>query len=251
MITKYTVLEAHHRRLWLFIIAVVLFSLIAAAYAASLSLTGKAASFLAFYGFIVRLGSVVLLSVYVILQESKALESHAAAMQLSLPISRSTYLLQKYLAYLVLIGITQFLVSLPLGFNAISLTTLSVWSLSLAAELLICVSLALLLTVLFRQPLLSLSVWGAFYLFARSSGEFYRHSSFILSQEPDGGQWVVATLVKFSTLLVPKLEQFAAAGWLLYNDTSEFAGAVVIAQTLIYTALLFLLAVQHLPRRQF
>ncbi len=255
VISKYTLIEAYKRRLiWLFLF-IIAASAALAAYAASLALIDKLSTFAAFYGFTLRILSVALLAGYIILTESKALENSNVFLSLGLPISRNRYLLEKCLAYLLLIFAVLLVSAIPLLWAQVSPVTISIWLLTLFCELSIILALALMFVVLFGQPLISLLLVGIFYIFARSSAEFFRHSNNVLAAQSSGIEVMMAWLVKGVTFLVPKLEQFAAASWLLYDDIGDDLGQLavfeVLAQAILYVLLLLLVASERLKQKPF
>jgi hypothetical protein len=251
VIAKYTLVEAYKRRLILLFCLTLVTSLAVGGYAAGLVMVSKQNTLAAFYGFCVRIVSVVLLGGYIILNESRALESDRASFHLALPIHRARYLAEKWLAYLVISFGMALAASLPLAAMPVSTVTLLSWTLALYCELLIVVSVALMLSVIFAQPLVSLLVFGAFYLFARGSGEFARHSDNILDSHAGALDTLMAWTVKISTLAVPTLEQFAPTVLLLHDTVASMTWAAVLSQTFLFIALLSAVSADRLLRKRF
>ncbi len=251
VISKYTLIEAYKRRFILFYGLILLLCIGLAGYAGNLSLTSKQATLSAFYCFSVRISAVVMLAIYIILNESKALDSDHAFAALGLPISRATFLFNKFLAYSVIVFAMTVTAALPLLITNISLATVSAWVFSFYCELLLIILLTLMLIVLFTQPLTSILLVGIFYLFSRSSAEFLRHSNNIIAAPASIGDQVVAWLVKIAAFLVPRLEQFAVAGWILHDTTENIQWANIVTQTLVYGALLYVITLSRLQQRTF
>jgi hypothetical protein len=250
IIAKYTLIEAHKRRLIVLFLSGVIFCLAMAAYAGSLAMMDKQAILAAFYGAAVRFMSVALVGIYLILIEIRNLEQENVFVWLGLPVSRAHYLMQKVLAYFLLTTVFTLFVALPLLWIGPDLPAVWRWIAGFYLELLVMVLLSLLLACLFRQPFISLSAFAAIYLFARSALEIFQHSRNIIEQGTDGFELVAAWLVKMCTYLVPKLEQFASASWLLHAENqADFA--VVFPQALLFGLLLFLIALERLHKRGF
>lgn len=248
---KYTLIEAYKRRFILLYLVAVLLCVAIASYTSSLALTQKLATFAAFYGFAIRIVSVVVLGIYLLLSESKALDKANVFMALGLPLSRAHYLASKLLAYAILLLLMLMLAAIPLLWTAVSLPTLFIWAGTLGLELLIIVAVALMLTMMFAQPMISISLLAVFYFFARSSAEFIRHSNNLLAAPGNSLDVLLAWTVKVSSLLVPKLEQFAAASWLLYDDTQALQTISVLTQSAVYLLLLLLIAFERLRAKAF
>lgn len=251
VIAKYTLVEAYKRRLILLFGLTLITSLAVGGYAAGFAIVSKQNTLAAFYGFCVRIGAALILSAYVILNESRALENDKASLLLGLPIHRARYLLEKWAAYLVIALGMALLAGLPLMIMPVSAGTLLAWTVTLYCELVIIISVALMLSVIFMQPLLSLLIFGAFYLFARGSGEFSRHSTNILEGQSGGLDVLMAWIVKVATFAVPTLEQFAPTVLLLYDASGDIAWLPVLLQTLLFTVLLLAVSVDYLRRRRF
>lgn len=250
-ITKYTLIEAIKRKLPLLFLIALVISITLSVYAASLAVLEKPQTLAAFYGFCIRLSAVGLMAVYLILAETRALDSAVAPVYMGLPLSRLSYLLGRLSGYGLLAVLAAALASAPLGFLPVSAWTLVLWGTTLLCELLLVILAAQLLAVVFWQPASGLFAFAAFYLFARASGGFERHSRVLLDSDPGPTVQWLAWIVKLSADLVPRLEEFAAAAWLLRDDRPEGIVLRVGLQTLVYGTLLFMLALARIRRRVF
>ena len=240
-LAKYTLIEAWKRRLIYLYTAAMLLCLLLATYGASLVMTDKAAVLAMFYGFLVRLLLALMTAGYVILTE----------MQHIIPPSRVRYLAQKALAYGALVAALVLISALPLLPMHIGGSVMASWIATLLFELMIVVALALMLCVLCRQPLTALSLFVAIYLFARSSGSLFRQSGDLLTDAAGWYERGPALIVHLATWLVPRLEQFASAEWLLHPNSAAPDWTTLVLQTLLYIAVLLLIALERLQRRTF
>jgi hypothetical protein len=251
VIVKYTLIEAGKRRLILLFASAMLMSIAISVYAASLSMLEKQQTMAAFYGFSMRLFSAGLLGAWVIMAEAKALDQAYASLFFALPVKRMQYLFARLCGYAGIVVIAQLVLSLPLLALPLSTTTVLVWALSGACELLIVIMLALALVLIFSQPVVCLFLFTVFYLFARCSGEFWRHSNTILSGEPSLNEKIMAWPLKLITYLVPRLEEFAGASWLLRDAVPAMTLRNVSIETAIYISLLLAIAVERINKRAF
>lgn len=251
VIVKYTLIEAAKRRFVLLFAAAILLSIAISLYAASLSMLEKPQTLAAFYGFTIRLFSVGLLAAWVIMTEARTLDQSNASLFLALPVSRTQYLLARLSGYALITIIAQLAITLPLLALPVSTGTVLVWAASAVCELLIAVMLAMTLVLIFSQPVICLFLLTVIYLFARSSGEFWRHSNTILNGTTGLEQKIIAWPLKLITYLVPRLEEFAGASWLLRDTVPAMGLRNVFIETTVYLLLLLAIAVERIRRRAF
>jgi hypothetical protein len=176
VIVKYTLVEAVKRRLILLFAAAILLSIAISVYAASLSMLEKQQTMAAFYGFFMRLFSVGLMGTWVIMTEARSLDQTNAPLFFTLPVNRLQYLAARLCGYAAIMAIAQIAITLPLLGLSVSTTTALIWACSAACELLMVIMLSLTLVLIFSHPGVCLVLFTVIYLFARCSGEFWRHS---------------------------------------------------------------------------
>lgn len=251
IIAKYTLIEGYKRSLILLFLVGVVVCFAVAAYTASLALVEKQATLAAFYAAGARMMAALVSGVYLILTETRNLERENALIWLGLPVNRSHYLLQKLLAYTVYIGLVVLVVVIPLFWMGTAPHIVFRWAAGLCLELLVVISLSLLLCCLFRQALVSLFIFVLVYLFARSALEFYIHSSNIIESGDSPFELALAWFVKLTTFLVPKLEQFVNAGWILHGKVLNADWSQVWQQAAVFSVLLILIAFERLQKRGF
>jgi hypothetical protein len=251
VIVKYTLIEAGKRRFVLLFALAMLLSIVISVYAASLSMLEKQQTMAAFYGFFMRLFSACLMASWVITAEAKALDQGNAPLFFALPINRLQYLLARLGGYAGIMVLALLILSLPLLVLHVSTATLLTWCLSAGCELLIVIVLSLMLVLIFSQPVVCLFLFGVVYLFARSSGEFWRHSDAILNGNPTLSEQIMAWPLNLSTYLVPRLEDFAGASWLLRDAVPDTTLLNVSIETAIYVPLLLAIAVERMHKRAF
>ncbi|HEX5054996.1 MAG TPA: hypothetical protein VFX02_00715 [Gammaproteobacteria bacterium] len=251
VIVKYTLIEAVSRRFVLLFAAAILLSIVISLYAASLSMLEKQQTLAAFYGFSMRLFSAGLFAAWVITAEARSLDQANAPLFLALPVSRVQYLLARLCGYALIAVIAQLAITLPLLVLPISSGTVLAWALSSVCELLIVIMLAMTLVLIFSQSVVCLFLFTVIYLFARSSGEFWRHSNTILNGGGGLEQKIIAWPLKLITYLVPRLEEYAGAYWLLRDTVPPMSLRNVTLETAVYVLLLLAIAVERIRKRAF
>jgi hypothetical protein len=251
IVVKYTLIEASRRRFVLLYATAILLSIVISLYAASLSMLEKQQTMAAFYGFSVRLFGAGLVAAWVIMTEARSLDQAHSPLFFSLPLGRTQYLLARLCGYAAVAAVAQLAVTLPLLALPVSTPTVLAWAASAGCELLIVVMLALTLVLIFPQPVACLFLFAVIYLFARCSGEFWRHSDALLSGQAALGEQIIAWPLKLITYLVPRLEDFAGASWLLRDAVPDMTLRNVTLETAIYVALLLAIAVERIRRRVF
>lgn len=251
IVAKYTLIEACKRSLVYLYPAAVMLSIALGGYVAGLAISDRQAVLAGFYGFFIRLAAAAITGGYVILTEIRALERDNITLWLALPIGRLRYTLEKTLAYAGLAAVVALAVTAPLPVLGVPVAAAVMWGLSLLLELLVVVILALLLSFVFRHPLTALAAFAAVYLFARSAAGFYRHAAGIIAGPSGPVETALAWVLKLTTYLVPRLEHFAAAGWLMYPGEQEPRWMAILPQAGLYSALLLALALERMRQRQF
>jgi hypothetical protein len=251
VIVKYTLVEAGKRRFILLFAIAILLSIAISVYAASLSMLEKQQTMAAFYGFFIRLFSAGLMGAWVIMTEARALDQANAPLFFALPVNRLQYLVARLCGYAAIMVIALIIITLPLLGLSVSPGTALIWACSAACELLIVIMLALTLVLVFSQPVVCLFLLSIIYLFARCSGEFWRHSETVLNGAAGLSDKLIAWPLKFITYLVPRLEEFAGASWLLRDAVPAMTLRNVSIETAIYVLLLAAIAAERIRKRAF
>ncbi|MBF0263461.1 MAG: ABC transporter permease [Magnetococcales bacterium] len=204
------------------------------------SLTGSTQASPLLAGFWLRLASLFELALLVILTISRERQQRLLELLLALPYPRSTLFWGRLLGFhlLALAAATLCgLLMLPLLPWPVALA----WSITLACELLILTTIALVLTLAIRQPTLAMTTTAGFYLLARALPAIR-----LMADDPGQGlpAWVGDGLNGALTglaWLLPDLERFTVSHWLAYgNVTWESLGAMLLEtalQVLLWSAI--------------
>lgn len=200
--------------------------------------------------FILRLGAVFIISLYVITSVVREFQEKSIEMVLALPVPRYVYYAGKFCGYLLLAAIVAVIADLPLLLYAGPVQA-GLWGFSLFCELSIITALCLFILFTLGQVTAALSAVAAFYLLARSmsSMQLISHSPLLDTHTPL--QEIIRILLDLLALLLPDLDVFTQTGWLVYGTGAARDLAPVVVQTLIYTGLLSAAALFDLYRRNF
>ncbi len=247
-IARFTVIEAVRTRLLWMAAGLLLVVVLAAEFAAALALTDSQGYRLGVYATLSRLSLVFVIALFVSTSTVREFQDRLLDLTLSRPVPRASW----YLGRLVGFGAAAFvlagLAALPLFFFVPAVTA-GVWGLSLAAELWIVVAASLTCVITLSQVTLALIAVTAFYLLSRVMSAIV-----LMSTGPtvDPSAWssiVIENLVTLVALLLPSLDRFTQASWLIAGQP---VGVVdLAAQTVIYSALLIGIGLFDFYRREY
>ncbi len=215
-------------------------------YAKSISIIEGSETFNYFYNAAMRLTAVFLLAWYCIITQAQQIEKARLQMQMALPISRTWFCVGSLSAYYVIALFIALLSSLPFVF-AIDVDGLA-WFFSFYLELCIVVSMAYVLSLLFKQATIAISIFTLIYIFSRNAAEFTRHADAVLGTESQLFETVSLWIIKLTALLVPKLENYANS-LVLESGLEIEQYLTLITETSLYVVLLFLIAKIELHKK--
>ncbi len=196
---------------------------------------------------LVRLAAVVVSGVFAIALVSRELSDRSVDLSLAAPITRSTWVIGKWLGLSVIAAVTAGVAALPL-LLLVPFAAWWPWTVTLMWEAMTVAGLALLVTIALTQVAVSLLAVLALYATARLIGVF------LLLQERapllDAG-WLNSLsngVLSLLGLLLPRLDLFARTEWLLEGGAPALAGAVV--QTALYAAVVLAVGCVDFGRRR-
>ena len=247
-IARYTLLEAFRTRLpWLCAI-VLAFVFAAAWFIQQLAITESARLQTAFAAAATRFAAVFVLSLHVISSMVREFNDKGLELTLSFALRRSHYILGRLAGFVLIAWLLALGASLP-QFALAPLEAAAQWGLSLALELALMAALSVFCIVTFTQLMPAASFVCGFYLLARALTAIR-----LMSDTPAiGGDTVshrvIGMLVDALALVMPALDRFAPAAWLVDATASWQALGENAVQALVYTALLAAAAVFDFYRR--
>ncbi|MGI9336005.1 MAG: ABC transporter permease subunit [Gammaproteobacteria bacterium] len=249
-IAAYTLVEALRNRLLWLIGAFIVATVVLVEFTGEVAITEAAAFQSGFMGAVLRVCSVVLISLFVITSVVREFDDKVVELTLSLPLTRSSFYLGKLLGFsavalcMALICGLCLLVYAPVG-------QVALWSVSLALELSLITALSLLCLFTFSQVTAALCAVLVFYVLARTIATF----QLIAASPLVGGAGLSSSLIEGSlyvmSLLLPGLDRFTSSRWLIYHDGSWTELAPLLGQTFVYLALLSAAALFDLHRKNF
>lgn len=237
-LSHYVLLEARNTHLLWLILGIVGAGFGLAFFVGQIALTETNAMQLSLLAAFLRLSAVYVLCLFIISSMAREQQQQIWLLWLSLPMSRTTYVIGRWLGYAALaVGLTLCLSAL-LAFYA-PWPQLLIWSISLGCELLLMASLSLLCVFTLAHTLPAFSLVAAFYVLARSISSIQLMTEGVLFQiDTDFADQLIASFIKLLAALLPDLSQFTLTDWLIYETGSLTDLLMIVAQTVIYCGLL-------------
>ena len=247
-IARCTVLEAWRGRLPWVMAALGAVALGVAGLARQLALAEADLTHAALLGALLRLACAGAIGAFAVL--SVVRESQARGMQLvmAMALPRGAYVAGQF-AGLALLAALMALACGALLAACGAPGQVTLWALSLLCELWLAAGFGLLCALALAQPLPALAASLAFYLLARMAAAFQLAAQHGLQPDDQMRRGMALGLDVIAALL-PRLDLYARASWLLYGDGGWAALAAIGGQTFFYLALLAAAALFDLRRRE-
>jgi ABC-type transport system involved in multi-copper enzyme maturation permease subunit len=190
-----------------------------------------------------------MLALYVVASWLRDVNDKVLELMLSLDITRSRYLLAKYAGFCLVATIIALLCSLPLLMHHPDSSAIQ-WLVSLILELWIIAALSLFCINSLNQITPAAGFVAAFYLLARSISSIQLMSRSSLLAGNSWERQVSSKLADLLALLLPGMERYTQSAWLV-DAAAKWTDLVpLLAQTVIYIALLLAAAAFDLRRRE-
>ncbi|WP_040294851.1 hypothetical protein [Beggiatoa alba] len=184
-----------------------------------------------------RISAVYVISLFVVTSMVREFNEQSISLFLSLPFSRTTYLLGKFFGFCLTAGITSLLFGLLLLYYA-DFQQVLLWIGTLFCELLIVSTIALLFVLNFNNTVQAFSAVIAFYLLARSISTLQLMSLGVLYSSNTFSDQFIRGFIYLLALMLPNLDEFAQSAWLVYNSGTTAQFLSIVMQTIIYVFLL-------------
>lgn len=245
-----TVREALRGRLPWLLLVLALGGAVLAGFIGALALTDTRATQAALLAALLRVAGAVIVAVFTVASIVREAHDKQAEMLLALPAGRAGWLLGRLAGFALL----AVLVALPAGLLAAWFAApaqAALWTLGLLCELWIVATFAafcaLGLTPESGQAAAPLCATLAFYVLARVAGILQA----LAHDAGASGQRLVSLGADAVAFLLPRLDTFARAEWLLYGSGGAADAAAMLGQTAVYLALLAAASLVDLQRREF
>jgi len=197
-----------------------------------------------------RVGLVFVLAVFVVNSSVREMQERSLLLLLSMPISRTALFFGKFTAYMVIACIVVVLACLELSVFAPLEHTVT-WGVTLWLESMLVVTFALVCAFSFGQVPLAITAVVGFYLLSRRMIAVQLIAHYPLIQSGSLGQAVLTFVADAMTYLLPDLDKFARAEYLVYGAGSEIQMIPMLLHGVMYIALLASIALFDLYRKNF
>ncbi len=250
-IIKYILLSGIRDRLYigLFITLVASFSL--SIFLGSTALVEQQQMTVAYIAGSSRVIMAIGLILFVCLNISRAFENKEVEFIISKAISREKFVL----SYLIGFFLSAILIFIPLilAFTLVAKADkfgLLMWSLTLFSEIIILISFSLLSSLILKNSFSAIMASFGFYMISRMMGIFV--FAIELPQDLNAVKLhFMPSLLKFISVLFPRLDLFAQSSWLNYG-VSDFSNLkIILWQSLIYIPLMIFMAFHDFKKKQF
>jgi ABC-type transport system involved in multi-copper enzyme maturation permease subunit len=248
-IARYTLLEAVRNRLaWLVLVAVAA-ALGIAAFLHQVAITESREVGAAVVAAILRLTAVFLVVAFVVTSMVREFNDKVLELVLSRPVSRSSYLLGKFVGFSTAACVLAIASAAPLALFVAG-PRLMPWALSLAFELLVMVSVSLFCVLTLTSVVAALGAATAFYMLSRSIGAAKviaaaGESSTVWTDR--AADWTVAAIAK----ILPALDQWTQTSWLVAGAPDWAALGSIAVQATAYLVLILAAALFDFYRQNF
>ena len=245
-----TVREAWRGRLLWLLAALAAGGFALSAFLGALALTETRQTQAALLAALLRLACAGIVAVFVVASIVREAHDKQAEMLLALPVGRGAWLLGRLAGFALL----AVLVALPAGLLAATLADLAqaaLWTAGLLCELWIVATFAAFCALGMGHAAPALCATAGFYVLARGAAVLQWLAHDAGRHAPDAGQRFMAAGADAIAFVLPRLDAFARAEWLLYGTGTAAQLAGVLAQTAIYLALLAAACLVDLHRRPF
>ncbi|MGZ8209190.1 MAG: ABC transporter permease [Burkholderiales bacterium] len=242
-IARYTMLEAVRTRFALLALVIVGATLAASFFVREIAVTESARFQTGFYAAMIRFAAVFIATLYAIASVTREFQDKGLDVALALDLPRSHYILGKLAGFLAIAGALALVAAMPLVPLA-GVEAAAQWSLSLAFELAIVVTLSLFCVVTFNTLIPAASFVLAFYLLARAVTAIRLISGNPIAGADAFSHRVMNWLVDALALVVPALDTWTQTAWLVdrpaaWTTIASLAGHSVVFVTVLAAAAVF------------
>lgn len=249
-ISKFTIIESmRNRLLWLSLLMMII-GFVLVEFVGDLAITEHRATQLSVLAVFLRLSAVLLVALFVVSSSLRELQDKTLEIILAMAITRSTYYLGKLLGYLALSVLMAIAFAMLLLIYA-PLEQVMIWALSLALELSLVVSLALVMMFTFKQTPAALTGVFIVYLAARIMAALSLMAQHPIVRYDSIGQKFMNGFIEMMTWILPDLSRFTQTEWLVYATADWRQLLPILMQSLIYLSLLSAIALFDFYRKNF
>jgi ABC-type transport system involved in multi-copper enzyme maturation permease subunit len=222
-------------------------AVVLAAFLSQVALTESLPLQAALVAALLRACGAFLVAVTVASSTAREVADKGLELMLSLPLSRTTQYLGRWMGHAASAVLVALAFSLPLLLWSTPVAVAH-WALSLALELALIAALALFFSMAFGQLLPAVAATAGFYLLARVLGTIQSIAQGSLL-EASGVQRAAQWLIDAIAFVLPRLDATTRTDWLLYGVPQAGDYAAALAGLVLYTLLLLAAGLIDLRRR--
>ena len=249
-IAYFTVLEAIRNRLFIFTVVLTVSMFGFSGFIGELAITETEQVQSVMLGFILRLFSIFMVSLFVITSMVREFDDKGFELLLSLPMHRWSYYLGKLTGFVILSFIITILIGLPLITHSGFLHVVY-WEISLLCELVIMVTASLFCLFTFGNVTISFAIVTVFYLLSRTISAIRLMSENPILADTSFVQDFMGYIITCIAVFMPDFSIFTRSEWLIYGLPPDGSMSTILIQTIIYTFLLSCASLFDLYRKNF
>lgn len=247
-IARGTLLEAWRGRLPWVMAALAAAALGIAGFARELALTEGDLLHTALLAALLRLMAAACVAVFAVLSTQREAQDGGLQLLLAMAVPRGAYVAGKFAGLALLAAAIAPACGALLALCATPLQA-GLWTVSLLCELWLAAGIGLLCALALPHPLPALAASAAFYLLARVAGALQLAALHTLRPRDEVRQWLSRAFDAIAALL-PRLDLYTRASWLIYGDGDAGALLRIAVQTGVALALLGAVALFDLHRKE-
>jgi ABC-type transport system involved in multi-copper enzyme maturation permease subunit len=245
-IARATLLEAvRSRMLWLVGVLLAL-AVAVAAFVQQVAIIESAAIQASIIAALLRACAGFLVAAFVVMSMVREYNDKVLELMLAQPWPRGVYLFGKFVGFSSAAVALAAILSVPLAF-LVPVARVPPWTLSLACELVILVSMSVFCVITLTHVVPALAAVLGFYVLGRSMAAIE-----VIAQASESSVWtdrLANWLVQGIAAILPRFDLMTQTGWLVEAPASPAAIGMVLAQATVYTLLLVTAAQFDLHRQ--
>lgn len=189
-----------------------------------------------------RLAILFFLALFTINSLVREMNDRMLLLYLSMPISRSIFILGKFLGFAILGAVFSLLAACILSIYADFYPSF-LWGVSLMLESCLVIGFSLLCAYSFAQVTTAFSAVSAIYILSRMMSALLLMAKNPLRGSQDSiSQYFIQSLLTILDYLLPRLDRFTRSEWVMYGKTSFTELNFVFQQAIVYILLLLSIA---------
>ena len=249
-IAKFTIIEAMRNRLVVLTLLVMAISFGVIEFIGDLALIEHREIQVAILAAFLRLGSMIIITLFVVTSMVRELQDKTLEMILALSVRRSSYYLGKLMGCFYVVIIVSVLFSSMLLLYAPAEQVL-IWCLSLILEMMLVVAFSIVMLFTFNQ--IPSALTGVFILYAasRTTSSIYLMSKYPVVSHNSIAQQFMDGFIEMMTWLLPDLHRYTQTEWLTYATAEWSLLPPLVMQTAIYILFLSFLSLFDFHRKNF